>query len=100
MVRSLDRGGCATACGLVGGTALKLTVFPFILRGVALEGIDSAECPMATRRTLWQHMATDWMPACLSRVASETTLTELPVKIEEILKGQVAGRVLVKPSGA
>jgi acrylyl-CoA reductase (NADPH) len=100
VVRSLDRGGCVAACGLVGGTALKLTVFPFLLRGVTLTGIDSAECPMATRRKLWQHMTTDWKPDCLPRLATEVGFGELGAKIDQILAGQVAGRVLVKPSGA
>jgi len=100
VVRSLDRGGCVAACGLVGGTGLKLTVFPFLLRGVALDGIDSAECPMPTRRALWQHLATDWKPACLARLASEVSFAELGAKIDQILAGQIAGRVLVKPTGA
>ncbi len=100
VVRSLDRGGCVAACGLVGGTALKLSVFPFILRGVTLTGIDSAECPMATRRRLWQHLATDWRPACLERLASEIGFAELGDRVKQILAGQVAGRVLVKPSAA
>ncbi len=99
IVRSLDRAGCVAACGLVAGTALKLTVFPFILRGVDLAGIDSAECPMATRRKLWQHLATDWKPACLPRLATEIGFRELGAKVEQMLAGQVAGRVLVKPTG-
>ena len=48
VLRSMGRAGCAAACGLVGGTELNLTVYPFILRGVALVGIDSAECPTWT----------------------------------------------------
>jgi acrylyl-CoA reductase (NADPH) len=99
VVRSIDRAGCVTACGLVAGTALKLTVLPFILRGIDLAGIDSAECPMAKRRNLWQHLATDWKPACLTRLASEIGFRELEAKVEQILAGQVAGRVLVKPTG-
>jgi acrylyl-CoA reductase (NADPH) len=71
---------------------------PFILRGVSLVGIDSAECPMATRRKLWQNMATDWKPTCLSRLASEVGFSDLGIKVEEILSGNIAGRVLVKPA--
>jgi acrylyl-CoA reductase (NADPH) len=99
VVRSLDRGGCVAACGLVGGTGLKLTVYPFLLRGVDLAGIDSAECPMDTRRRLWQRLATEWKPACLERLAAEVDFSGLPARIEQILAGQVAGRVLVKPIG-
>ena len=100
VVRSLRRAACVAACGLVGGTSLPLSVYPFILRGVDLAGIDSAECPMPTRRKLWQHLATDWKPACLERLATEVSLTELGAKIEQILAGQIAGRVVVKPSAA
>ncbi|MBI2825805.1 MAG: YhdH/YhfP family quinone oxidoreductase [Planctomycetia bacterium] len=99
VVRSLARGGCVAACGLVGGTDLKLTVYPFLLRGVDLAGIDSAECPMATRRRLWQRLATDWKPACLAQLAMEADFGQLPARIEQILAGQVAGRVVVKPTG-
>jgi putative YhdH/YhfP family quinone oxidoreductase len=97
VIRSLRRAGCVAACGLVGGTDLDLTVYPFILRGVALAGIDSAECPMPRRIELWNHLATDWKPAMLDSLVTETVgLDGLAPQIERILKGDTMGRVLVR----
>jgi putative YhdH/YhfP family quinone oxidoreductase len=97
LVRSLSHRGCATACGLVGGTGLKMTVLPFLLRGVTLCGIDSAECPMEPRRRLWKLLATDWKPACLGELASETDFGGLGAYVQQILVGQISGRTLVVP---
>lgn len=97
VIRSAHRSACVTACGLVAGVELPLTVHPFILRGVKLVGIDSAEYPIKRRPALWRHMAGDWRPADLeSLVAASVTLDELAGPIERILKGQVRGRVLVR----
>ena len=98
LVRSMRHGGLVAACGLVGGTDLKLTVFPFILRHVGLQGIDSAECPSEKRMLIWEKLAGDWRPHELEKVAHETNLSGLDHHIQEILGGRVAGRVLVKPA--
>jgi putative YhdH/YhfP family quinone oxidoreductase len=101
VLRSMRRAGCAAACGLVGGTDLNLTVYPFILRGAALVGIDSAECSMEKRLELWQHLASDWKPAMLDSIVTETVaLDGLGKQVERILKGETMGRVLVKLEGA
>ena len=97
LLRSTRRAGCVTACGLVGGADLNLSVYPFILRGVALAGIDSAECPMPRRVELWNHLAGDWKPAMLDTLATqEVDLDGLKDPIERILRGETMGRVLVK----
>jgi acrylyl-CoA reductase (NADPH) len=97
ILRSTRRAGCVTACGLVGGVDLKLTVHPFILRGVTLAGIDSAECPMPRRIELWNHLAGDWKPPALDKLASQTVeLDGVSEQVERILKGETMGRVLVK----
>ncbi|HEV3342756.1 MAG TPA: YhdH/YhfP family quinone oxidoreductase [Pirellulales bacterium] len=97
LVRSLHRGGCVTACGLVGGVDLPLTVYPFILRAIELIGIDSAECPYDRRVQVWQKLAGDWRldKDTLDALTTEVTLAELPPQIEKILHGQTTGRVLV-----
>jgi acrylyl-CoA reductase (NADPH) len=95
IIRSMHRGGCVAACGLVGGVDLPLTVYPFILRAVELIGIDSAECPHDRRVQVWQKLAGDWKLDKLDLVATEVTLAELPQQIEKILHGQVTGRVVV-----
>lgn len=97
VLRSTAWGGCVAACGLVGGAELPLTVYPFILRGVVLAGVDSVNCPMETRRTLWQNLAGPWRPSMLDAiVAHEATLPDLPAQFAKILAGGVQGRVLVR----
>jgi len=99
VVRSLAPRGTVACCGLVGGTELPLSVFPFILRGVALVGIDSATCPQEIRRRLWLRLAAEWKPDQLEDIATaETDLAGLDEHIERILAGQVTGRVLVRPT--
>jgi putative YhdH/YhfP family quinone oxidoreductase len=97
LVRSAQRYGVITACGLVGGTDLPLTVYPFILRGVELVGIDSAECPHERRQAIWDQLSAAWKPAGLESLVTEVNLDLLAPHIQEILAGKVTGRVLVKP---
>ncbi len=97
VMKSLSYRGAAAACGLVAGPELSLTVFPFILRGVSLFGIDSAECPMDVRRRVWKKLAGEWK-VDLTSITREVTLGELSGVIDEILAGQTQGRVLVKVS--
>lgn len=98
-IKSTRYGGCITACGLVGGTELPTTVYPFILRGVCLQGIDSANCPMELRSTLWQKLANEWKPDSLANLAKVITLAELPDMINTMLNGQSQGRIVVVPEG-
>ena len=88
-------GGTVTCCGLVGSPELPVNVFPFILRGVSLLGIDSVQCPMATRLAVWNKLAGDWK-VDLEALVSEVALADLENSIEAILKGRLRGRVLVK----
>jgi putative YhdH/YhfP family quinone oxidoreductase len=98
LVRSAHRYGVITACGLVGGIDLPLTVYPFILRGVELVGIDSAECPHERRQQIWDQLAAAWKPSGLESLVTEVQLGELATPIQQILAGKVTGRVLVKPA--
>ncbi len=96
LLRSTRYGGCITACGLVAGAELSMTVYPFLLRGVSLCGIASADCPVAKRRQIWELLAGPWKPDNLEKYVAEVELEELPHEIEKILSGQVVGRVVVK----
>ncbi len=96
LIKSIDHRGCVAACGVVGGADLSLTVYPFILRGVTLAGIDSAWCPDLLRREIWQKLATEWKPDSLAELRSETTLEGLPKIVESILAGQHVGRTIVR----
>ena len=98
LLRSTQHRGCVTACGLVAGTDLPLSVYPFILRGVTLAGIDSAQCPMAARREIWTKLAGEWKPDDLASLATRIDLSQLDEKIADILAGSIRGRVLVLPT--
>ena len=75
-----------------------MSVFPFILRGVSLLGVDSVEIPMTTRARVWQKLATEWKLDMSGDLITECSLEELNPKIDEILKGGIRGRVLVNLS--
>src|SRR5690606_16406532 len=84
IVRSLKYRGLVAACGLVGGSELSMTVYPFLLRGVTLFGIDSAKCPRKSRLEMWRHLGGDWRIDALESLASEATLDDLPQLVEKI----------------
>ncbi|HIJ86593.1 MAG TPA: YhdH/YhfP family quinone oxidoreductase [Desulfuromonadales bacterium] len=94
-LKSTKYGGTVTCCGLVGSPELPLNVYPFILRGVSLIGIDSVQCPGAVRGEIWKRLASAWKPSRLAEVATECTLQNIEPMIEAILKGGVTGRVVV-----
>lgn len=83
-------------CGLVASAELHTTVFPFILRGVTMAGIDSGNFPIDRRAALWHKLANDWKLDGLEAMAREVGLPELSDEIDKILAGQQTGRVLVK----
>jgi putative YhdH/YhfP family quinone oxidoreductase len=100
VLRSMHHRGCVAACGLVAGAELPLTVYPFILRGVTLAGIDSAKCPRPERLEMWQKLAGPWRVERLKELASEATLDDLPDRVERILTGNMVGRMVVVPRTA
>lgn len=99
IMRSTDYRGCVTACGLVGGTELPLTVYPLILRGVTLAGIDSAKCPREPRMEIWKKLSGEWnVSDKLEPLAREVTLSAVPQEVATMLAGQNYGRILVRPT--
>ena len=97
-VKSARYGGVVTCCGLVGSIDLTLNVYPFILRGVSLIGIDSVNCPHDTRLQVWEKLAGAWHSEHLAEVVTEVTLAGVEEKIQAILKGGIRGRVVIKMS--
>lgn len=95
VLKATRYGGTVACCGLVGSPELPVNVFPFILRGVSLLGIDSVQCPTATRLAVWNKLAGDWR-VDLEALVSEVPLEELEESIQAILKGGLRGRVLVR----
>ena len=97
VVKRLHYGAAVAASGLTGGADLPATVMPFILRGVALLGIDSVQTPMDTRVRAWQRLATDLKPRGLESIGRDITLTQLDEVLTRILAGGVTGRYVVRP---
>ena len=97
ILSKIQYNGSVAVSGLTGGGSVPTSVFPFILRGINLLGIDSVYCPMDVRQELWNRMATDLKPSTLSEIIQkEITLEELPENLPTILKGQARGRIIVK----
>ena len=94
-IKSAKYDGVVTCCGLVASIDLPINVFPFILRGVRLIGIDSAECPMERRIQVWQRMANELKLDNLAGMVDEITLDGLEEKVQLMLKGGMKRRALV-----
>ncbi len=94
-IKSAQYDGVVTCCGLVGSIDLSVSVFPFILRGVRLVGIDSAECPMDRRIQVWQRLAAEWKLDNLAAMVDEITLDGLEDKVQSMLKGGLKRRGLI-----
>src|SRR5262245_51187077 len=94
-IKSTRPEGAVASCGNAASPDLSLTVYPFILRGVSLLGINSVECPMSTRLLLWQKLSSEWKMDFSRDLISECSLDELDPKIDQILKGAIRGRVVV-----
>ena len=98
VIRATKHRGCVAACGVVGGAELPLTVFPFILRGVTLAGIDSAWCPEDRRRVIWELLSSTWKPKDLASLAEFVELDDVGTTVPKILAGQITGRTVVRVS--
>jgi acrylyl-CoA reductase (NADPH) len=89
-------GGAVAACGLAQGADLPGTVMPFILRNVALLGVDSVMAPLALRQQAWARLARDLDPALLERMTTEVPLEGAVAAAGQLMAGTVRGRVVVK----
>ena len=89
-------GGAVAACGLAQGHDLPATVMPFILRGVALLGVDSVMAPMALREQAWSRLARDLDPARLAAITTEIPLSEAIAAAGRLMQGSVRGRIVVR----
>ena len=96
VIKQMDYRCSVASCGNAYSSELQTTVFPFILRGVNLLGINSAETPMDLRLKIWNKLANEWKPNCLNDIYTECSLEEVSDKIDLILQGQITGRVVVK----
>ena len=91
-------GGAIAACGLAQGLDFPATVAPFILRGIALLGVDSVMAPMALREEAWSRLARDLDPELLEAMTTEIPLSGAIDAAQKLMAGQVRGRMVVKTS--
>lgn len=98
-IKTTKYGGSVTCCGNVGSAELESSIYPFILNGVSLLGIDSVNCPVDTRMAVWNKIASDWKLDYLDKITTELAdLEALDERIDLILQGKNRGRAIVKVS--
>lgn len=94
-LKTTQYGGCVTTCGNVASGELLTTVYPFILRGISLMGIDSVQCPMTFRLKVWELLANDWKLTELDKNVREIALDDLESSIQLMLEGKHLGRTIL-----
>jgi NADPH:quinone reductase-like Zn-dependent oxidoreductase len=95
MLSMVNNGGALSCCGNVAGAKFTSSVFPFILRGVTLFGIDSAESDIRLKKELWGLLSSDWFVS-LSKQSRIVKLIDIGPEISKILEGKQIGRVVIK----
>jgi putative YhdH/YhfP family quinone oxidoreductase len=96
LTRTMGLHGVIASIGNAAGIELHTTVFPFILRGVRLIGVDSVNTEMPLRRRIWQRLGADLKPRHLQSVVQVISLDQVPAAFERLIQGEVRGRYLVK----
>ena len=99
VLSTLKYGGAVAASGLTGGAALNTTVMPFILRGVALLGIDSVQMPIGPRRALWERLGAAGKPQHLADVTHDVDVKDVVEVIDQVRAGKYSGRAVVRVAG-
>ena len=93
-ISQTSQRGAITCCGNVASDKLQTSVFPFILRGVTLIGIDSAESLLEVKKEIWNNFSNDWK-IDLEKITKEVQLESLSEEVDKILKGEQIGRIRV-----
>lgn len=96
IIRALVPTGSVAACGLAGGSALNTTVFPFILRGVSLLGVNSVYCSQADRLLIWERLTQDLSLSLLDSMTQEFPLADVFDLGEKIIAGAIRGRTIIR----
>ena len=94
-LKSSKYGAAITCCGNVSGHSFNASIYPFILRGITLFGIDSVQCPMDLRTHIWDMLSNEWKNDSLEKCTQEVSLENLESKIELILKGKLSKKTIV-----
>jgi alcohol dehydrogenase len=100
VLKSIRYGGSVACCGMVGGATFSTSVFPFILRGVNLLGVDSVELPLDVKQDIWNMLGDKWtfddFADFKQRTVKQIGLDQLPAALEDVLQGTHLGRYVVK----
>lgn len=95
LLAEMNYGGTVAATGLTGGADLNTTVMPFILRAVKMVGVEVTTCPIPLRKTAWTRLATELPVDVLEQIYKIISLDEVPQVAEQLLAGEINGRVVV-----
>jgi putative YhdH/YhfP family quinone oxidoreductase len=99
LMRTTKKGGGIAAIGVTGGGAFRATVYPLILRGVMILGVDMPSTPLEVRRELWEEVVQEAsLPGLGDVMLTEVTLEDIPSVTQAMLAGQTRGRILVRPN--
>ena len=96
LITATHQRAAIACCGMVGGINLNTSIFPFILRGLSLLGVDSAETLIEVKKEIWHNFATDWKLEKINDQIKDVSLEELDLEIKKILKGEQVGRIRIK----
>ena len=96
LICSTSQRAAIACCGMVGGLSLDTSIFPFILRGLSLFGIDSAESLIDVKEEIWNNFSSIWKLENIDENIKDISLDELPSEIDKILRGKQIGRVRIK----
>jgi putative YhdH/YhfP family quinone oxidoreductase len=99
VLSAVDYGGAVACSGLTGGPALHTTVMPFILRGVALLGMDSVQMPIGPRRELWARLGDSLRPRHLDAITTEVDVKDVVDVLDQVRAGRFSGRAVVRVAG-
>ena len=96
LISATHQRAAIACCGMVGGVNLNTSIFPFILRGLSLLGVDSAETLIDVKKEIWNNFASDWKLEKINDQIKDVGLEELSSEIEKILNGKQVGRIRIK----
>ena len=95
ILNSTKMNGVVLSVGLVSSPKLDTTIFPFIMRGIILQGVAASENSMSIRKKVWSKLASTWKPKKLEHLAIDCSLESLSSKIDKIQTGNLKGRVVI-----
>ena len=96
VAKATDKGGAIAVIGIIAGDSISTTLYPFILRGLALIGIESAETDYSLRSELWRKLSNEWKIADFEIISREIEFEQIPIELEKMLKGEQSKKIVVR----